>query len=125
MYLFFFLDRLYERIRQILTSGLSSPTLPLLPLILPLGPRERGNIEARSVVEALTDLSLLLLLSAVWVKVAESGYTNGVWATKALIDNQSIYSFSLPSTLMPGQYLIRHEIIGTYFRYSSLFFPSL
>lgn len=48
----------------------------------------------------------------VWAKVAQSGYSNGVWASDALIAANGIYKFTIPSTLKPGQYLVRHEIIG-------------
>ena len=49
---------------------------------------------------------------AVWFKVAESGKTaDGLWAaTDILTENNSIYTFTIPATLKPGQYIIRHEM---------------
>jgi hypothetical protein len=48
----------------------------------------------------------------VWVKLAESGYENGTWAVQTLIANKGVHSFTLPSVLAPGSYLIRPEIIA-------------
>lgn len=50
--------------------------------------------------------------SAVWFKVHQAGYSNGVWASTALINNQSLYTFTIPKSLKAGQYLVRHEIIA-------------
>ncbi|KIJ61718.1 lytic polysaccharide monooxygenase [Hydnomerulius pinastri MD-312] len=51
---------------------------------------------------------------AVWFKVAEAGKSSdGKWAsTDVLSANDSIYTFTIPSSLKPGQYIIRHEIIA-------------
>lgn len=56
--------------------------------------------------------------SKVWAKVAQSGVTNGVWASDALIAANGIYKFTIPSTLKPGQYLVRHEIIALHAAYA-------
>ena len=51
--------------------------------------------------------------AAVWFKVAQSGYSNGVWASTALESNPAaLYSFKIPSTLKAGNYIVRHEIIA-------------
>ncbi|THH16965.1 hypothetical protein EW146_g3769 [Bondarzewia mesenterica] len=52
--------------------------------------------------------------SAVWFKVAELGKTtDGEWAaTDILSANNSTYTFTIPSSLQAGQYLVRHEIIA-------------
>ncbi|KAG8682861.1 Esterase/lipase/thioesterase, partial [Ceratobasidium sp. 395] len=51
--------------------------------------------------------------SAVWFKVDESGLVNGKWAaTDILKANKSIYTFTIPASLKPGQYVVRHEIIA-------------
>lgn len=52
------------------------------------------------------------LLSAVWFKIAESGKTaDGKWAaTDLLTATNSIYTFTIPPKLQPGQYIIRHEM---------------
>jgi Auxiliary Activity family 9 (formerly GH61) len=46
------------------------------------------------------------------VKLAESGYNSGTWAVDTLIANAGKHSFTLPSALAPGNYLIRPEIIA-------------
>ncbi|KIM22087.1 glycoside hydrolase family 61 protein [Serendipita vermifera MAFF 305830] len=57
--------------------------------------------------------------SAVWFKVAQSGKSSsGVWASTTLINNKGIYSFTIPSGLAPGQYIIRHEIIALHSAYA-------
>lgn len=50
----------------------------------------------------------------VWVKLAQSGYesSNKTWAVQTLIANKGLHSFTLPSVLAPGNYLIRPEIIA-------------
>jgi hypothetical protein len=50
----------------------------------------------------------------VWVKLAEEGYdaSTKLWAVDNLITNKGIHSFTLPSTLADGDYLIRGEIIA-------------
>ena len=52
--------------------------------------------------------------SPVFFKVAESGKTSdGKWAsTDILSADDSIYTFTVPASLKPGQYLVRHEIIA-------------
>jgi lytic cellulose monooxygenase (C1-hydroxylating) len=47
----------------------------------------------------------------VWVKLAEEGYSNGVWAVDTLITNRGKHSVTLPK-LTPGEYLLRPEIIA-------------
>lgn len=49
---------------------------------------------------------------AVWFKVAETGKTSdGKWAsTDILSADNSIYTFTVPATLEPGQYIVRHEM---------------
>jgi lytic cellulose monooxygenase (C1-hydroxylating) len=48
----------------------------------------------------------------VWVKLAEDGYSGGKWAVDTLIANKGKHSFTLPSVLADGDYLIRGEIIA-------------
>ncbi|KDQ18181.1 glycoside hydrolase family 61 protein [Botryobasidium botryosum FD-172 SS1] len=50
--------------------------------------------------------------SAVWFKVHQDGFSNGLWASDRLLTNKGIYSFTIPKTLQAGQYLIRHEILA-------------
>ncbi|KAJ7866064.1 glycoside hydrolase family 61 protein [Mycena olivaceomarginata] len=50
--------------------------------------------------------------AAVWFKVAQSGKNAaGLWAaTDLLTASNSVYSFTIPQKLKPGQYIIRHEM---------------
>ncbi|THH05219.1 hypothetical protein EW145_g4961 [Phellinidium pouzarii] len=68
-------------------------------------------------------------IEAVWFKVAEAGKTAaGLWAsTDILTENDSIYTFTVPTSLKPGQYIIRHEIIALQSAYvypGAQFYPS-
>ncbi|KAG8893243.1 Esterase/lipase/thioesterase, partial [Tulasnella sp. 408] len=58
--------------------------------------------------------------SAVWFKVAEAGLdtSTNTWAAIKLIADGNKYSFTIPSTLAPGQYIIRHEIIALHSSYT-------
>lgn len=49
-----------------------------------------------------------------WVKIDEAGYDAATkeWAAIALIKNNNTWSTTVPSTLAPGQYVFRHEIIA-------------
>jgi len=52
-----------------------------------------------------------------FVKIDQMGLLNdnpppGTWATDSLIANKFSWSSKIPSTLAPGQYVIRHEIIA-------------
>jgi lytic cellulose monooxygenase (C1-hydroxylating) len=47
-----------------------------------------------------------------WSKIAEDGYTNGVWAVEKLIQNKGKVDITLPSVLASGKYLVRQEIIA-------------
>ncbi|EJC98256.1 glycoside hydrolase [Fomitiporia mediterranea MF3/22] len=67
--------------------------------------------------------------AAVWFKVAEAGKTaDEKWAaTDILSANDSIYTFTVPASLKPGQYIVRHEIIALHgaFAYpGAQFYPS-
>lgn len=45
-------------------------------------------------------------------KIDEAGYTDGEWAATKLINNNLTWSVTVPSTIAPGQYVLRHEIIA-------------
>ena len=49
-----------------------------------------------------------------WFKIYEDGYTasDAQWAVDRLIANKGKVTFTVPSCIEPGQYLLRHEIIG-------------
>ncbi|KAJ0384016.1 hypothetical protein COL922a_009277 [Colletotrichum nupharicola] len=51
----------------------------------------------------------------VWVKIDQSGYDAKEaipWASKRLPENNSTYTVKLPSKIAPGEYILRHEILG-------------
>ena len=49
-----------------------------------------------------------------WFKIYEDGYnpTTGKWAVDTLIANAGKVSFKIPGCIPPGDYLLRHELIG-------------
>ncbi|VUC26942.1 unnamed protein product [Clonostachys rosea] len=49
-----------------------------------------------------------------WVKIDEAGIdlTTQVWAAQDLIANNNTWTTTVPSTLAPGNYVFRHEIIA-------------
>ncbi|PBP21482.1 family 61 endoglucanase [Diplocarpon rosae] len=51
----------------------------------------------------------------VWVKIDQSGYDAAEavpWASKRLHTQNSTYTVTLPKTIAPGEYILRHEILG-------------
>ncbi|THH21278.1 hypothetical protein EW146_g269 [Bondarzewia mesenterica] len=49
-----------------------------------------------------------------WFKIYEDGYdpSTGKWAANTMIANKGKVTFTVPSCIEPGQYLIRHELIA-------------
>ncbi|KAI2643396.1 lytic polysaccharide monooxygenase [Xylaria nigripes] len=47
-----------------------------------------------------------------FTKISESGYDSGVWMTDTMIAQNFSTDVVIPSTLAPGNYIIRHEIIA-------------
>ena len=45
-------------------------------------------------------------------KIDEYGYQDGQWAATKLIANNLTWSVTVPSSIAPGQYVLRHEIIA-------------
>jgi hypothetical protein len=68
--------------------------------------------------------------SAVWFKIAEAGRegTSDVWGDTPLRSpNNAGVTYTIPSCLAPGYYLVRHEIIALHAAYSypgAQFYPS-
>lgn len=52
----------------------------------------------------------------VWVKIDQAGYdpnkTEAPWASKRLPLQNSTWEVTLPSSVAPGEYILRHEILG-------------
>jgi lytic cellulose monooxygenase (C1-hydroxylating) len=46
-----------------------------------------------------------------WVKIDEAGY-DGQWAAEKLMNNNFTWTTTVPSTIAPGNYVFRHEIIN-------------
>ncbi|KAK4144473.1 glycoside hydrolase [Dichotomopilus funicola] len=57
--------------------------------------------------------------AAVWFKVKEGGRdgTSNTWADTPLMTAPSAYTYTIPSCLKPGYYLVRHEIIALHSAY--------
>ncbi|KAL9106888.1 MAG: hypothetical protein Q9227_008136 [Pyrenula ochraceoflavens] len=53
----------------------------------------------------------------VWFKIQQAGLNNGVWASDQLIDNIP-YQVKIPSTLKPGNYIVRHELWALHAAYT-------
>ncbi|KAM0200881.1 hypothetical protein ACHAPI_002547 [Fusarium lateritium] len=49
---------------------------------------------------------------AIWTKIAEDGYDGSEWAVTRLIKNKGKATFTLPSALKAGKYIVRQEIIA-------------
>jgi cellulase len=47
-----------------------------------------------------------------FVKIDESGYTGGTWASDALIKNNNTWTATIPLGLKSGNYVLRHKIIA-------------
>ncbi|KAK0201880.1 glycosyl hydrolase family 61-domain-containing protein [Desarmillaria ectypa] len=47
-----------------------------------------------------------------WFKIYQDGYSNGVWAVDTLRANEGKVTFTIPSCIAAGQYLLRVEIIA-------------
>ena len=53
--------------------------------------------------------------SANWFKISEMGLPSNnpdYWGTEVLNDNCGHYTFTVPTDIAPGQYLLRAEVIG-------------
>lgn len=69
----------------------------------------RTSHEYRAQVDSATQTNVTGLK---WFKIYHDGYTDGVWGVDRLIQNKGKVSFSIPSCVPAGQYLLRVEIIG-------------
>ncbi|KAL7273290.1 hypothetical protein RUND412_003864 [Rhizina undulata] len=47
-----------------------------------------------------------------YFKINEAGYSNGTWASDTLIANNNSWSVTIPSDIIAGNYLIRHELLA-------------
>ncbi|KAI1412746.1 carbohydrate-binding module family 1 protein [Hypoxylon sp. FL1857] len=47
-----------------------------------------------------------------WFKIQEDGYTDGVWGTTKVINNQGQQPITIPDCIPDGQYLLRAEMIA-------------
>ncbi|PSN69212.1 hypothetical protein BS50DRAFT_549890 [Corynespora cassiicola Philippines] len=63
----------------------------------------------------------------VWFKIAHAGLISGtqnagIWAGDQLVDTLE-WTHTIPSTLAPGEYLIRHELLALHQRDNPQFYP--
>ncbi|KAL4254459.1 Endo-beta-1,4-glucanase D [Abortiporus biennis] len=47
-----------------------------------------------------------------WFKIQQESYSNGIWASDALANNNHSYTVNIPSSIAPGECLLRHEILA-------------
>ncbi|KAL7273294.1 hypothetical protein RUND412_003868 [Rhizina undulata] len=47
-----------------------------------------------------------------YFKINEAGYSDGTWASDTLIANNNSWSVTIPSDIIAGNYLIRHELLA-------------
>jgi cellulase len=47
-----------------------------------------------------------------YFKIDEAGLTDGTWASDSLISDNSTWTVTIPSDIVAGQYLIRHELLA-------------
>ncbi|KAK2796050.1 hypothetical protein FQN52_000023 [Onygenales sp. PD_12] len=73
-------------------------------------------IEYMAAVPASTDWSSIDKTSLSWAKTAESGLISGsnpgTWASDQLLANSLTWTTTIPASLAPGKYVLRHEIIA-------------
>jgi len=57
-----------------------------------------------------------------WFKIQEDGLdtTDGSWGVDRMVAGKGWYKFQMPSCIAPGEYLMRHEIIGMLYSYMVL-----
>lgn len=66
----------------------------------------------------------------VWVKISQLGYNPSAqppWASDLLREQGAKWNIVIPPTLAPGEYLLRHEILGLHVadkRMAAQFYPS-
>ncbi|ORY60224.1 glycosyl hydrolase family 61-domain-containing protein, partial [Pseudomassariella vexata] len=58
------------------------------------------------------DASKATGIGAGWFKIDELDYTNGTWANEVLLNNGGNYTFTLPTGLESGDYLLRSEMLA-------------
>jgi len=47
-----------------------------------------------------------------WFKIQEEGLNNGIWGEDRVLQGKGWYNITMPSCISPGDYLMRHELIG-------------
>ncbi|TCD69815.1 hypothetical protein EIP91_006128 [Steccherinum ochraceum] len=63
-----------------------------------------------------------------WFKIDEAGllsgdYATGEWAQGKLIDDGSTWTSTIPSSLAPGEYMLRHELLAIHTSDQPQFYP--
>lgn len=71
----------------------------------------------------------LICISVVWFKIQHTGRdgTSSTWGDTPLMTAGGKYSYTIPSCLAAGAYIVRHEIIALHSAYSypgAQFYPS-
>nr|ADX07320.1 putative endoglucanase II [Flammulina velutipes] len=60
----------------------------------------------------VNDATSLSVTGLKWFKIYQDGLSGGVWAVDKLIQNKGKVSFTIPSCIAPGDYLLRVELIA-------------
>lgn len=62
----------------------------------------------------VSDATSLSVTGLRWFKIQEEGYNPSTkkWAVDKLIDQGGKWTLTIPSCIAPGDYLMRHELIG-------------
>ncbi|CAG5156606.1 uncharacterized protein ALTATR162_LOCUS4403 [Alternaria atra] len=58
------------------------------------------------------DCAVVDKASLKWIKIDEAGFEDGSWAGQKLMDNDFTWTTTVPSTIAPGNYVFRNEIIN-------------
>ncbi|KAI0693480.1 glycoside hydrolase family 61 protein [Cytidiella melzeri] len=78
----------------------------------PIDPSHKGPII--TYLAKIPDATQTTVTGLQWFKIAESGFdaSTNTWAVDTLIANKGKVSFTVPTCIASGQYLLRHEIIA-------------
>ncbi|KAG6861018.1 hypothetical protein C0995_004871 [Termitomyces sp. Mi166 len=77
----------------------------------PIDPSHKGPVI--SYLAAIPDATQSTVTGLKWFKIYEDGLSaDGTWGVDRLIANKGKVTFTIPSCIPPGQYLLRHEIIA-------------
>lgn len=76
--------------------------------------KRRAGLQTAPTSAKIPDATQSDVTGLEWFKIYEDGLdaSSQTWAVDTLIANAGKVSFTIPSCIEPGQYLLRHEIIA-------------